>query len=239
MLIHADVRSLEVVCAGFLSQDPVLTAELHENKNNPQKDDLHTNNQKQFNLPDRVTAKRFTFKLLYGGTDYGFSIDPKFNHVSKKRQYWSNVIEKFYSKYKGISQWHTRLVQDVLRDGQLVMPTGRAYTFPRLDVAQREWFWRPKILNYPVQGTGADLVAIGRVAMWKRLRKANIPVLFQSTVHDSIDIDCESCYTSRVVAIVKQAIEDIPTNFENIFGVPFNLPLSCETSVGPNLRDLK
>jgi DNA polymerase I-like protein with 3'-5' exonuclease and polymerase domains len=118
-----------------------------------------------------------------------------------------------------------------------VAPTGRAYTFPRADVAHREWFWRPKILNYPVQGLGADLVAIGRVTMWKRLRRDQIPVLFQSTVHDSIDIDCEACYNSRVVEIVKQSIIDIPTNFYRLFGVEFDLPLNSEVSVGPNLKD--
>jgi hypothetical protein len=117
------------------------------------------------------------------------------------------------------------------------MPTGRVYQFPRADVAHREWFWRPKILNYPVQGLGADLVAIGRVTMWKRLRKLGIPVLFQSTVHDSIDIDCESCYNIRVVEIVKQSIIDIPTNFYRLFGVPFDLPLNSEVSVGPTLKD--
>lgn len=235
-LIHADVKGLEVVTAGFLSQDPVLCSEIWENYKNPQKDDLHTSNQKEFGLPDRVIAKRFTFKLLYGGTDYGFSIDPLFNHVSKSQQFWTGVIEKFYRKYSGISDTHSGWVRTALETGQLVMPTGRVYSFPARDVARREWFWRPKILNYPVQGTGADLVAIARVSAWKRLRKAEIPVVFQSTVHDSIDIDVESCYNIRVVEIIRQAIRDVPKNFERLFGVPFNVPLNCEISYGPNLK---
>jgi len=121
------------------------------------------------------------------------------------------------------------------------MPTGRVYSFPREDVANRLWFWRPKILNYPVQGLGADLVAIGRVTAWKRLHKQNLPVFWQSTVHDSIDLDVdndlETCY--NICTIVKKAIQDVPLNFERLFNVPFDLPLNSEISIGPNLKDQK
>ena len=118
------------------------------------------------------------------------------------------------------------------------MPTGRRFDFDRSEVINREWFWRPKILNYPVQGTGADLVSIGRVTMWKRLKKAGLPVLFTSTVHDSVDLDTpkEVCYNS-VCQIVKESIEDIPINFERLFNTKFDLPVTCEISYGPNLKD--
>lgn len=137
-----------------------------------------------------------------------------------------------------MAKWHESLVRTVLDKGRLVMPTGREYHWDRADVARRLWFHRPKILNYPVQGLGADLVAIGRVTVWKRLRKEKIPHLFVSTVHDSLDIDCETCYTSSIAKIVKQAIGDIPTNFERLFGVPFDLPVSCEIGYGPKLSEL-
>ena len=237
MLIHADVKSLEVCCAAYLSKDPTLCQEIWNNYTNPTQDDLHTTNQKVFQLPDRVTAKRFTFKMLYGGSDYGFSIDPKFNHVSSSKSFWANVIERFYSKYQGVRAWHNTLLPEVLATGQLVAPTGRCFTFDRADVAKRDWFWLPKLKNYPVQGLGADLVAIGRVAAWKRLRKAGIPVLFQSTVHDSLDIDCEACYNRRVIEIVKGAIEDIPLNFERLLNKPFDLPLTTSITSGPNLKE--
>ena len=139
------------------------------------------------------------------------------------------------------------MVRTVLDTGQLVMPTGRVYDFDRAEVARRTFLWRPKILNYPVQGLGADLVSIGRVTMWKRLHKAGLPVLFTSTVHDSVDLDVDPtsrldipadvCYNS-VCTIVKESIEDIPINFYNLFGIKFDLPLTCEIGCGQNLKDL-
>lgn len=118
------------------------------------------------------------------------------------------------------------------------MPTGREFHFPRREVVDRLSYWRPKILNYPVQGTGADLVCIGRVTAWKRLRAADVPVTWQSTVHDSLDIDVKECYTIKVCEIVNKSIMDIPTNFYRLFGHEFNLPVNAEVYYGHSLGDL-
>lgn len=243
MLIHADVKALEIVVAAFLSRDATLLEEIRGGV------DIHENNKKRFGLPERRIAKIFVFRLLYGGQAGGFAKSPLFSWISSKPKFWQEVIDEFYEKYPGVARWHESLVRTVLDTGRLVMPTGRIYSFDRADVASRTWYWRSKILNYPVQGTGADLVAIGRVALWKRAKKLGWPILFISTVHDSIDLDCdlkspggldkpeEVCY--NICRLVKKSIEDIPTNFERLFGVPFDLPVGCEIGYGHSLGKLK
>lgn len=234
MLIHADVKGLELVTAAYLSRDPTMIEELSRGV------DLHADNQKRFQLPDRRIAKIFVFKLIYGGTDYGYSIDPLFNHLSKSKAYWTELIGEFYKKYSGIQKWHESLVRTVVNTGCLKMPTGRTYDYPVRDVVNRLWYWRPKILNYPVQGTGADLVCIGRVTAWKRLRANNIPVLWQSTVHDSLDIDVldkDPKVWYNICKIVNESIMDIPVNFYRLFGVKFDLPINAEIKFGPNLAN--
>lgn len=57
-LINVDVKSLEVFVVCDLSGDKVLREELLTPGL-----DMHRNNQNDFKLPDRVTAKRFVFKL--------------------------------------------------------------------------------------------------------------------------------------------------------------------------------
>lgn len=222
-----------------MSRDPVLIQEIRDGT------DIHENNKERFGLPHRRLAKIFVFRLIYGGQAYSYAHDSDFTHVSTSQKYWQEVVNEFYAKYKGMAAWHERLVRSVLDAGQLVMPTGRVFTYPRDDVAKRLWFWRPKILNYPVQGTGADLVAIGRVTLWKRIKALGLPVCFVSTVHDSVDLDVpkktldngqEVCYT--ICKVVKQSIEDVPANFERLFGVKFDLPIGADISYGPNLADL-
>ena len=56
MLVNIDVSGLEVVCAAYLSQDPVLMDELLTGK------DIHTDNQQKFGLPSRLIAKVLKFR---------------------------------------------------------------------------------------------------------------------------------------------------------------------------------
>lgn len=202
--------------------------------------DFHALNQARFKLPSRTLAKIFVFKLLYGATAYGYSIDPDFNWISKSEKFWQEIIDEFYNKYKGIHKWHNRIINTVMETGQLVMPTGRIYEFKRYPNYKGEMMWPlTQIKNYPVQGLGADLVAIGRVALWKRIKKSGLtPVLFQSTVHDSIDLDTKSELCYNICKLVKSSIEDIPINFERLFKTKFNLPITVEIGYGPNLGEL-
>ena len=58
MLVNVDVKSLEIVCAAYLSQDSVLCKEIVD------KVDIHEDNRHRFNLPSRLIAKVFGFRLM-------------------------------------------------------------------------------------------------------------------------------------------------------------------------------
>src|SRR3990167_11386250 len=230
MLVSADVKSLEVVTCAYLSRDPVLMQEVVDGV------DFHSENQKRFGLPDRVTAKRFKFKLIYGSSAYGYATDGDFTNVSRSQNYWQKVIDEYYKKYRGIQQWHQTLVHGALQDGRYCSPTGRTYLYPSREVAAKLWYWRPKILNYPVQGLGADLVMIARISAYRRLK--DIPdCLPVSSVHDSIvfDVPTNLCY--NIGKIMKDSVKDVPENFERLFGVKFDLPLNAEIKYGPTMGD--
>ena len=225
-----------MVVAAYLSRDPTLLGEVREGT------DFHQLNKERFGLPTRTVAKRFKFGLLYGKTAWGLAHDSDFFDVSRSEDFWQNVIDEYYKKYSGVSGWHDSLVRQAINTGKLVMPTGRCYTFPSKDVIQRQWFWRPKILNYPVQGTGADLVAIGRVTAFKRIKaKYGEKVLFISTVHDSIDLDLLDKSEELVYNVcidLEKAINDIPENFYRLFKQVLDVPVDVEIKFGPNLGEL-
>lgn len=242
MFLSADIKSLEIVTAAYLSRDPVLCQEVRD------KAEFHVLNQQRFGLPDKVTAKRFVFKLIYGATAYGYANDGDFIGVSTSQKYWQEVIDEFYSKYRGVKQWHEALVQSTLHTGVYEAPSGRRYLYPAEDVAKRLWYWRPKILNYPVQGLGADLVMLARISLWKRLCQ-NLEfrgILPVSSVHDSIVLDVPSseldkddglCYT--ISKELKKVVNDVPANFQRCFNKEFDLPLDASIKIGNNLGDMK
>jgi DNA polymerase I-like protein with 3'-5' exonuclease and polymerase domains len=229
MIVNCDAKSLEWVVGAYLSQDQVAIKEIWDEI------DQHSLNQKAFGLPSRLIAKVFVFRLMYGGSAYSYANDPDFTDVSRSEKFWQKVIDAFYEKYKGLALWHTKIVQEVTQTGQLVMPTGRIYQF------ERNWKgdWPvTTIKNYPVQGLGADIMAMIRVSFRKRFHNANIDGLLVNTVHDSIVVDVPEYEIERVVRLFHDVFDGFPTNFRNFFGMDFNLPLRCEVSVGNNMKEL-
>lgn len=234
MLLQADAKQLEWIGAAFLSQDQTAIKEIWDEV------DQHTDNQKRFDLPTRLISKTFVFRLIYGGSAWSYANDPDFREIGDET-FWLDVINKFYIKYYGLGAWHTKILNDVKRDRKLVMPTGRVYNYePEIKFAgtwsssfdQVKWP-RTKILNYPVQGLGADLMAIARVSLYNRLKdKKDIKMI--NTVHDSIILDFDSNKHDPIelVSLVDKCFNDVPANFEKLFGCEFNLPMRVECEVG-------
>lgn len=219
-VIGFDAKGLEWVGIAFLSQDPVAMQEIWKGV------DQHEMNKERFGLPEKRVAKFFVFRLIYGGTAYAFTVDPDFFWVSDDVNFWEDVRGKFYDKYKGIETIHTAWFRNAVENGLYTAPTGRQYVFTN---DGGDWkYIRPVILNYPVQGLGHDLMAIARVSLYKRLAAANLKSKLVNTIHDSIvlDILMEEWYT--IQQTVKEVFDDIPKNFEKLFGKPFNLPMRAE-----------
>lgn len=213
-----------------MSQDPVLCQELRDGV------DIHGINQERFKLPKRLTAKTLKFRILYGGTEYGFVHDSDFSWISTSVDYWRGIIEEYYAKYQGIRKWHDTLVRSAMETGIYVSPTGRRYSYKPYKNKRGEYVWpRTQILNYPVQGFGADLMSIARVSAARRLAGK---VDFINSVHDSILVDSPNDIVYDVCSILEQVFKDIPKNFERLFKQEFGLPMTGEMKYGPNWKNM-
>lgn len=233
MIINSDAKALEINCAAYLSQDPILLDEVRNGF------DMHAANQQMLKLPSRLIAKVFVFRLIYGGSAYAYSVDSDFAECGFSQKKWQHIIEIFYDKYKGLKAWHENLVRTVTTTSKLVMPTGRQYRYKPYVNRRGEMEWpRTTILNYPVQGLGADIMAIARVSFARQLAKLNLEAKIINTVHDSIVIDTPEKNVAPIVDLLYNIYTEIPRNFELLFGIEYNLPLTNEVSIGPNLNDL-
>ncbi len=233
MIISVDGKAIEWLVCAYLSGDKIAHEEITKNV------DQHTENQKRFGLPSRLIAKTFVFRLIYGGSAYSYANDPDFTEVSSSEKFWQGVIDEFYSKYNGISRWHSSLIATATTTGSLRMPTGRIFNFDST-VRGRDVVWpTTKILNYPVQGTAADLMSIIRVSFNRRFKAAGFVGKQISTIHDSIVVDAPSNEVAAICEMFESVFNDLPKNFERVFGVEFNLPCRCEVSYGKNKYDLQ
>jgi DNA polymerase-1 len=234
MLVQCDASQLEWRTVLELSRDKVGIEEILSGE------DIHSKNQVAFVLPTRTIAKIYLFATIFKKTGWGFSQDPDFTHVSADPAFWDELSVKFYNKYSGIDQchkaWSERVVHGLPIDG----PLGRSWTIGM----KRDNYGNLKIpwtvlTNYPVQGTGADVMMFVRIMAHKRIKAAKIPALFVSTVHDSIVVDVPQKYVQQVVDIFHQVFKDLPQMFKGAFGYEWVVPMDCECKQGMNMKDMK
>ena len=86
MLVGVDAKALEWKTLIEMSRDETGLAEIFSGE------DMHTNNQKHFDLPSRLIAKKYLFRTIYNrGKGYAFTVDPDFMGVSASISYWDNI----------------------------------------------------------------------------------------------------------------------------------------------------
>ena len=234
MLLQCDASQLEWRVALELSNEIVGIKEIINGE------DTHANNQHAFDLPSRLIAKIFLFRTIFRGSGWAFANDPDFMHVSCDARFWDALNEKFYKKYAALDKQHKVWMALVSAGKDITGPLGRSW---HLDMT-RDYKGELKLplnqlVNLPVQGTGADIMAIARISAYKRIKKAGIPCDFISTVHDSIVVDTHVACLPQLASIFDAVFADLPMNIKAMFGYEWKCPMACESKFGPDMKNMQ
>lgn len=233
MIINGDAKALEWCFGSWMAGDELAKQEIRNGL------DAHEDNRQKFGLPSRLIAKVFLFRLIYGGNEYSYAMDPDFSEVSDKPKFWLQVIDKFYRKYAGWKAFHIRLMQETTQTGILTIPTGRTWTF-KPSMKRGEMVWpRTCILNYPIQGGSADMMSLARVNYWKEFRRFKLCGVPLATVHDSLVWDVEDKYVKAACNLMEEVFSNVPRYAKETFGIDYDLPFNLEIKIGPNLHNLE
>jgi DNA polymerase I-like protein with 3'-5' exonuclease and polymerase domains len=235
MILVFDARQLEWRAVAHNSEDKTAIQEIKDGL------DFHSDNQKKFKLPDRLTSKKFLFRAIFKGSAYAYSVDNDFKHIGGTK-YWQNVIDRFYEKYDGIYKYHADLMREAQSTGRVISNTGRIYYFePRMRRGELKW---PEndIVNYPVQGFSADLMSLIRVSAWNRLKewRESGKLLFVNTVHDNLVLDLDGGIKDAVEVskIVRGSFQDCGKNYQKIYKKELLIPMDTDAKVGINYKHL-
>ena len=235
-ILAGDLSQVEWRAAAFQSQDPIMLAEIaagvdphRENAITVFKADPADEGTKKFK-EIRTIAKIVTFRLLYGGSAFGFWIDSKMPNYSKKR--WEEIVEDFYDKYRGLKDWQDRNISMVYKQGgYLVNPTGRIFWFAKTakgyDIRQ--------IKNYPVQSLAtADIMKLGMCIIYKKFIAAGYKSKIIAQVHDSLIFDALRSEVLSIAKLCTDVMRDLPKYVKQVWGIDFNVPLGGEIELGEN-----
>jgi DNA polymerase I-like protein with 3'-5' exonuclease and polymerase domains len=102
-------------------------------------------------------------------------------------------------------------------------------------------FKPPELKNYPVQGTGGEIVQMIIGRLWRVFMKKNNwggKALLVNTVHDCIWVDCHEDVLEEVASVIKKVMESVPQMLEKIFGIHCPVPFPVDVEAGLNMLDL-
>lgn len=135
------------------------------------------------------------------------------------------------------------------RRGFWQAPTGTMYSWRTYDAPAwlqkkgiTDSFMPTEIKNYPVQGTGGEVVQL----VLGRLIRLFIQNDFWSgraflcnTVHDCVWVDADKAVMDEVIKAMLPIMTSIPQLLEERHGMVVPVPFPVEAEVGPNMYDLK
>nr|5DKU_A Chain A, Prex DNA polymerase [Plasmodium falciparum 3D7]5DKU_B Chain B, Prex DNA polymerase [Plasmodium falciparum 3D7] len=214
IFIIADFKQIELKIAAEITNDEIMLKAYNNNI------DLHTltasiitkKNIPDINKEDRHIAKAINFGLIYGmnyvnlknyaNTYYGL------NMSLDQCLYFYN---SFFEHYKGIYKWHNQVKQK--RALQYSTLSNRKVIFP--------YFSFTKALNYPVQGTCADILKLALVDLYDNLKDINGKIIL--CVHDEIIIEVNKKFQEEALKILVQSMENSASYFLK--------KVKCEVSV--------
>lgn len=135
--------------------------------------------------------------------------------------------------------WHKAIINEAQTTGKVVCPTGRWFPYKPYQ-KNGDWVWPvTTIKNYPVQGTGADLVCLARVEFFRRFKDSKIHGKMVSSVHDSIVCDVVPDAIPATARLLQESVEIVPQLFQEKWGIEFDLPMTAEILAGNNMKNMQ
>jgi DNA polymerase-1 len=233
-IMNADLSQIEWRAAAFLSQDRMMIKEVNSDidQHNAACTDLM---ELTLNKENRTDAKIFNFRMIYGGTAYGYYMDPKMPSFSLKK--WEKTVSKFFSKYFGLENWQNKNVTKVHESGKLTLPTGRWFQFHKTKIEKGggKTYNVRQVKNYPVQGiSGGDILPLAAVIIWHGMKEKGMKSDVFLTVHDSLVFDYVQSECKELAELCIEVFNRLPQYIADYFGVEWNVKLAGEVEIGPD-----
>jgi len=206
----------------------------------------------------RTNAKIFSFQRAYGA---GAPLIAAFTGMSEEEV--KELIEADETAYPGVVIFNDRVEVEVkdsadwfydpvenqnFRKGYWQAPTGCLYHFRswpakdwQKDRGIDESFNPTEMKNYPIQGTGGEIVQGMCGKLWRHfVANDNYggKALLCNTVHDCVWADSHPDVKDQVAKDLKEIMESVDDWFHQ-FGVEITVPFPVEVEAGPNMLELK
>jgi DNA polymerase-1 len=204
----------------------------------------------------RTDAKVFSFQRAYGAGAAKIS-----ETTGIPIEDVQALIEAEETLYSGILTFNQRVEKTVtdsavafrdpirgfrpFRRGHWQAPSGTIYSFRTYDAPSwlkkrgiLDSFMPTELKNYPIQGTGGEIVQIQLGLLWRHFVSNDNyggRALLCNTVHDCVWIDSAPEVVQLVAADTKRILESVPETLQRLYNWHSPVPFPVEVEQGDNL----
>lgn len=178
---------------------------------------------------ERRNAKGANFALQYGGTDYTLQGNLGMSAEAAKAFY-----DAYCKAMPTLINWQTYMKKMAKSKGTVYSALGRPFQLGRFFGSGVKWVTQSAgerfALNYPIQGTGGDIIRIALTRVlkyWDSMRKHNVYGFeLLSTVHDEINFSVRNGFLNTFMDNVPEIM--------TIRFPEWKIPLEVGVDIGPN-----
>ncbi|HZV81680.1 MAG TPA: DNA polymerase I [Geobacteraceae bacterium] len=223
-LISADYSQIELRVLAHLSKDPVFCDAFARDE------DIHTRTASEvFGLfPEMVTAEmRRQAKTINFGVIYGQSAFSLAKQLGVARRVAEDFIDSYKARHSGAIAFLESCVRQAEEQGYVTTLLGRRLPIP--DIGSSNFtvrsFAQRNAINYPIQGSAADIIKQAMVNVFARLQREGLQSRLIMQVHDELVFEVPESELLHMEQLVAHEMER---------AVPLAVPLKVDLSHGRN-----
>jgi len=224
ILLSADYSQVELRVMAHMADVPALKESFVAGE------DIHRRTASEiFNIfPEMVTdemrrqAKTINFGVLYGMGAFSLAKDLGIGRAEAQQ-----FIDHYFERYPAIRQYMEEKRAEAREHQYVTTILGRRCAIPEIasnNGAVRSYAERNAI-NYPIQGSAADIIKVAMVNIDRRLRAEKLQGRMLLQVHDELVFEVPAAELEQVRELVRAEMES---------AVPLDLPLKVDIGTGKN-----
>ena len=176
---------------------------------------------------ERSAAKAINFGIIYGMGPQRLAREQGVTLAEAR-----TFIEKYFLNFSRIQSFIESSRSFAHRNGYVLTAFGRIRPLPQLqsrnlgEVRQAE----NVAINSPIQGTAADIMKLGMLAVHAAIKKQRLAAKMILQVHDELVFECPNGELEQLKEILRESLQNV---------VSFKVPMTVDIGVGPNWSQAK
>ncbi len=176
---------------------------------------------------ERSVAKMINFGIVYGISAFGLS-----ENLEIPREQAQAYIDAYLARFPHVQDFIARTIEQAARDGYVTTLLGRRRAVPELRAANRmtRQFGERIAVNFPMQGSNADIIKVAMIAIHNRLRDEGRNARLVLQVHDELLLEVPDAEVKDVRELVRA---------EMCGAYDLDPPLAVDVGTGENWAEAK